>query len=85
MTVSERFDIILCMANTFGREFDQARREQGFTSQAQLDAFFAHYDHNTTCPDCAKLDGWVELSDGYQPTKGSCPVDKALYIAYLNS
>lgn len=67
----------------FGRTFNEARRRQGFTSQAQLDAFYAHYDHVQRCQACAALDSWVELSDGIQPTKGECPAAKGLYEAYL--
>lgn len=71
------------MTKTFTRQFDQHRKAQGFSSQAQLDAFFAHYDHVSNCADCAKLDGYVLLSDGYQPTQGECESAQALYRAYL--
>lgn len=72
------------MANHFGREFNEARKSQGFTSQAQLDAFFAHYDHVNCCPDCEALDSHVLLDDGWQPTKGECATAKALYLGYLS-
>ena len=68
----------------YGRIFDAARQQQGFRSQAQLDAFYAYYDHVKTCPDCKALNGYVLLDDGYQPTGGECPQAKALYHAYLS-
>jgi len=67
----------------FGRTFDAARKAQGFKSQAQLDAFYAEYDHTNTCAACRALDSYVLLDDGYQPTKGACAVAKQLYIEYL--
>ena len=69
---------------TFDRVFNEARRRQGFRSQAQLDAFYAHYDHVEACGACKALDGYVLLDDGYQPTGGECPQAKALYHAYLS-
>ncbi len=74
------------MANTntaYGRDFNAARKAQGFTSQAQLDGFFAHYDHMKTCADCKALDGHALLDDGYQPTVGECGIAKNLYREYL--
>ena len=73
------------MADTteYGRAFNTARQRQGFRSQAQLDAFYAHYDHVSSCPDCKALDGYVLLDDGYQPTVGECPDAQSLYCAYL--
>ena len=68
---------------TFGRVFNEARNRQGFRSQAQLDAFYAHYDHTETCQGCKALDGYVLLDDGYQPTVGECQKAKHLYRAYL--
>ena len=67
----------------YGRAFNTARQRQGFRSQAQLDAFYAHYDHVGTCSACKALDSYVLLDDGYQPTGGECPQAKALYHAYL--
>lgn len=67
----------------FDRTFNDARKAQGFKSQAHLDAFYAAYDHNRTCADCRKLDSHVLLDDGWQPTMGSCPthqeLDRALF------
>ena len=67
----------------FGRIFNDARQRQGFRSQAQLDAFYAHYDHVNSCQACKALDSYVLLDDGYQPTVGECPTAKAFYRAYL--
>ena len=71
------------MTETYGRQFNQARKQQGFKSQAQLDAFFAHLDHTNNCPDCKALDGGVWLNDGYQLTVGQCPVAKQLDAEYF--
>ena len=65
------------------RVFNTARQQQGFKSQAQLDAFYAHYDHVEACHACKALDGYVLLSDGYQPTMGECQEAQRLYRAYL--
>lgn len=72
------------MTQTFGREFNEARQKQGFKSQAQLDAFYAAYDHNKSCADCRKLDGHALLDDGYQPTVGSCATHKKLERIYFS-
>ena len=66
----------------FGRVFTEARKRQGFRSQAQLDAFYAHYDHVEACQACKALDSYVLLDDGYQPTVGECQVAKGLYRQY---
>jgi len=68
------------MAND--REFTQARKEQGFKSQAQLDAFYAHYDHVKACEKCKALDSAVLLDDGWQPTVGECYEAKSLYRTF---
>lgn len=60
------------------RQFDAARKAQGFRSQVHLDAFFAAYDHVQGCAACKARDGWVLLDDGYQPTEGRCDVARAL-------
>ena len=67
----------------YGRSFNQARKAQGFKSQAQLDAFFAHYDHQKACAECQKPGPGVLLDDGYQPTMNECDAAKLLYRAYL--
>lgn len=69
----------------YNRTFNDARKRQGFTSQKQLDAFYAHYDHTKNCKDCHALNSYVDLSDGPQPTQGQCAVAKALYAEYLKS
>lgn len=60
------------------RTFDAGRKEQGFKSQAHLDAFFAHYDHTKRCAACASLNSHVLLDDGWQPTQGQCDIAKTL-------
>ncbi len=67
------------------RNFDSVRKAQGFTSQEQLDAFFAYADHGKACADCQALNSFVELSEGIQPTQGQCAVAKALYLTYLEA
>jgi hypothetical protein len=60
------------------REFTQSRKAQGFTSQAHLDAFYAHYDHAQACPVCSRVGGYVPIDDGMQPYRDSCETGKAL-------
>ena len=62
-----------------GRVYDQARRDQGFKSQAHLDAFFAHYDHTRSCSDCGPGPA-VPLDDGMQPTRRECDAALALFM-----
>ncbi len=69
---------------TDDRQFTPARQAQGFTSQAQLDAFYAQYDHTRTCPDCQALNGYALLSDGWQPTQGECSTAKRLLSVYFS-
>ena len=69
---------------TFTREFTQARKAQGFTSQAHLDAFYTQYDHVSTCADCKALDGHVLLNDGWQPTQGRCVEGRRLEALYFS-
>lgn len=66
----------------YGRIFNQARKEQGFKSQEQLDAFYAEYDHTQACSECQKPGIGVWLDDGYQPTMNRCVVAQKLYAAY---
>jgi hypothetical protein len=70
--------------DNMNRTFDAARQSQGFTSQAHLDAFFAAYDHNKNCEACRNLGSYALLSDGYQPTLGSCPIHQSLVRAYFS-
>jgi hypothetical protein len=62
----------------YSRNFDAARKAQGFRSQAHLDAFFAASDHIASCANCKARDGYVLFDDGYQPTSGRCDVASAL-------
>lgn len=66
---------------SFTRIFNEARKAQGFRSQAHLDAFFASYDHTKNCADCKAKDGGVWLDDGWQPTEGRCDEAKRLDAA----
>ena len=66
------------------RLLNQSRIAQGFKSQAQLDAFFAHYDHTKNCAECQKPGKGVWLDDGFQPTMNSCAVADQLYKQYIN-
>lgn len=62
----------------FGRIFNKARRAQGFRSQAHLDAFYRHFDHIESCPECQKPGAGVLLDDGFQPTMNHCEIAQAL-------
>ena len=63
----------------FTRTFDAARREQGFRSQAELDAFFRYYDHTKECAECHKPGPAFPLDDGMQPTQHRCATALRLY------
>lgn len=65
-----------------GRLFTQSRRDQGFKSQAHLDAFFAHYDHTKACGECGPGRA-VPLDDGMQPTFRECDAALSLYLDVL--
>lgn len=60
------------MSAEYGRDFNEARRKQGFKSQEHLDAFYAAYDHQRGCPVCSTVSGSVWVVDGWQPTLGRC-------------
>lgn len=60
-------------AEAFGREFNEARRAQGFKSQAHLDAFYVHHDHVATCTDGCSVGPSIPVDDGWQPTRRECP------------
>jgi hypothetical protein len=60
------------------RDFNQPRREQGFTSQAHLDAWFVYYDHTHACPECGRPGLAADLSDGPQPTVTICAEGRRL-------
>lgn len=62
------------------RELTQDRKEQGFTSQAQLDAFFAYLDHSKC--ECCQKTGGVAFDDGFQPTQILCSEGQRLYSIY---
>ena len=55
----------------YSREYTAERKQQGFRSQAHLDAWYAAYDHGNTCPDCQGT-RYVELWDGLQPVAVRC-------------
>jgi len=67
----------------YGRVFNSARQEQGFISQADLDAFYRHYDHQKNCSECQQHGPGVWLDDGFQPTMNSCAVADRLYCESL--
>jgi hypothetical protein len=56
------------------RAFTPARREQGFRSQAHLDAFYRYYDHTKACVDCGQPGPGHDGPDGWQPTVTQCPI-----------
>ena len=62
------------------RTFDEARRLQGFKSQAHLDAFYRSYDHKKSCPVCSKVGGNVAVFDGMQPYMKSCEEGQRLEL-----
>jgi hypothetical protein len=67
----------------YGRTYNTARREQGFTSPAHLDAFYVHYDHVQACTDCHP--GAVLTDDGWQGTVVECDEAHALYVALVGA
>jgi hypothetical protein len=66
------------MTKAFGRDFNQARQQQGFRSQAHLDAFYRHYDHTCQCAECQQPGPSVAIDDGFQPTQNRCDVARTL-------
>ncbi len=62
------------------RTWNTARREQGFRSQAHLDAFYAAYDHKKACSACQQpgLAYWNEADASWQPTENRCSEGKRL-------
>jgi hypothetical protein len=72
------------MAETkeFTRTFNAARREQGFKSQAHLDAFYAAYDHEKACAACQRPGTPYETTDGgLMATSARCEEGKRLDAA----
>jgi hypothetical protein len=63
------------------RTFTAARRAQGFRSAEHLAAFFAHFDHVRSCPDCGGVGPALLLDDGAQSTVRECPIGVRLYVA----
>jgi hypothetical protein len=55
------------------REFNPARKVQGFRDQAHLDAFYAYLDHRNACPECGQPGPGYDAPDGWQPTETICP------------
>ena len=56
----------------YSRIFNEARKTQGFKSQAHLDAFYAVMDHRDGCVECQKTGHGVWIGDGFQPTQNEC-------------
>lgn len=69
------------VAAVFTRVFNDARREQGFVSQAHLDAFFACRDHVAGCATCQSPGAPMPLDDGMQPTAAACAEEQQLLVA----
>jgi hypothetical protein len=70
----------------YSREFNEARKAQGFRDQAQLDAFYAHFDHVQACLEDAQggcHGGHVLLDDGWQGVVVECAEGQRLYQASL--
>jgi hypothetical protein len=66
-----------------GRAYDEQRREQGFRSQAHLDAFYASHDHTQACAVCSSIGGYAPYDDGMQPYMNQCEMGRSLYAASL--
>lgn len=60
------------------RNFTETRKNQGFKSQAHLDAFFTVYDHTSKCEVCTKIAGYIDIGDGMQPYAARCEIGTAL-------
>lgn len=70
------------MQTKYGREFNQARKDQGFVSAEHLAAFFASYDHAESCPDCQGTGWyWNEGDAAWQPTSKRCAAWRVLDAA----
>jgi hypothetical protein len=68
----------------FNRTFNESRKAQGFRSQEHLDAFFRHFDHQTTCPVCSAPGPayWSEADASWQPTLAApCEEGRAIDLA----
>ena len=66
------------MSDVFGRLLTIERKSQGFKSQDHLDAFYAAFDHTSTCPVCSRVSGYVPYDDGLQPVMGRCDTGRQL-------
>jgi len=62
----------------FNRKFNEARKQQGFKSQAHLNSFYRYFDHTKACPDCQTYEQ-VWLNDGPQPVRIDCPAALKLF------
>ena len=60
------------------RTMNASRRNQGFRTQAHLDAFFRFYDHHRACGVCSSVAGHFELDDGMQPYERRCAEGRRL-------
>ena len=69
------------MSAEFGREWNAARKAQGFQSQDHLDAFYAHFDHQQSCAECQRPAASVWVDDGWQPTRNVCATGLRLRAA----
>ena len=63
----------------YNRVFDEARKSQGFKSQAHLDAFFRIMDHKDGCAVCQSRGPMVECFGDMQPTMQECDEAKRLW------
>ena len=66
-----------------GRVWDAQRQAQGFRSQAHLDAFYVHVDHERACAECGQPGPavWLEGDASWQPTSAQCETGRALFLA----
>jgi hypothetical protein len=63
------------------RVFTASRAEQGFRSQAHLDAFFRYHDHVQDCAECSQPGEPALIDDGMQATCRDCPTAVELFRA----
>lgn len=69
-------------AADYGRDFNQARKDQGFASQAHLDAFYATVDHKAGCAECQRPTWYWNGGDAsWQPATAQCETGAALSCA----
>ncbi len=68
------FSLYVRMEYVDERLFTSARRDQGFRSQAHLDAWYRYSDHVRSCEECQRPGEpmWLEGDASWQPTHRSC-------------